>query len=46
MPGDFENPAIFRNGEVCYECVALTGLNEEIVMFEVPGAGSYLIGDA
>lgn len=46
MPGNFENPVIFRNGEFCDECVALTGLNEEIVIFEVPGAGSYLIGDA
>jgi len=45
MPGDFENPAIFRNGEVCYECVALTGLNEETVMFEVPGAGSYKVAE-
>ncbi len=44
MEGNFENPEIFRNGEVCYECVALTDLNEETVMFKVPGAGSYSIG--
>ncbi len=44
MPGNFENPAIYRDGEFCDECVALTDLNEETVIFEVPGAGSYWIG--
>ena len=46
MPGGFNNPAIFKDGNVCSDCVASGNLNSKTVVFKVPGAGSYWISES
>ncbi len=45
MLGKFRNPIIFKDGVTCSECVPKTDLNGKTVVFDIPGAGRYWIGE-
>ena len=46
MPGGFTDPVILRDGADCgASCIAYTSLNAPTVAFQLPGQGTYGIGE-